>query len=107
VRPDIDAVVLLLGDQPGVRAETIAALARGRGNAPIAVTRYENGIGHPFALSRATFPALAGLHGDRGVWKLIDRLGSAVARVRVDGPLPQDVDTEDDYRELLASAGSE
>ena len=108
VEKDLDGIVLLLGDQPEVRADTIAALIAGRGNAPIAVTRYENGIGHPFALSRATFPALAALHGDRGVWKLIDRLGSAVARVRVEGQVPRDVDTEEDYRALLAgAAGSE
>lgn len=106
VRQDIGAVVLLLGDQPDVQVDTIAALARGRGNAPIAVTRYDNGIGHPFALSRATFPALRGLHGDRGVWKLIERLGSAVARVRVPGPVPHDVDTEEDYRAILASAAA-
>jgi molybdenum cofactor cytidylyltransferase len=104
VRKDLDGIVLLLGDQPEVRVDTIAALIRGRGNAPIAVTRYENGIGHPFALSRATFPALGALHGDRGVWKLIDKFGSAVARVRVDGKIPRDVDTEDDYRALLAGA---
>ena len=101
---DLDGIVLLLGDQPEVRADTIAALIKGRGNAPIAVTRYANGIGHPFALSRTTFPALAALHGDRGVWKLIDRLGSAVARVRVEGKVPRDVDTEEDYRALLAGA---
>jgi molybdenum cofactor cytidylyltransferase len=107
VRNDLDGILLLLGDQPEVRADTIAALIKGRGNAPIAVTRYENGIGHPFALSRATFPALSALHGDRGVWKLIDRLGSTVARVRVEGQVPRDVDTEDDYRALLAGvAGS-
>src|ERR1019366_4390372 len=47
-RNDLDGIVLLLGDQPEVRADTIAALIAGRGNAPIAVTRYENGIGHPF-----------------------------------------------------------
>jgi molybdenum cofactor cytidylyltransferase len=104
VGDDLDGIVLLLGDQPEVRADSIAALITGRGNAPIAVTRYENGIGHPFALSRATFPALAALHGDRGVWKLIDRLGSAVARVRVEGQVPRDVDTEEDYRALLAGA---
>jgi molybdenum cofactor cytidylyltransferase len=104
VRGDLDGIVLLLGDQPEVRAQTIAAVIAGRGNAPIAVTRYENGIGHPFILSRATFPALAALHGDRGVWKLIDRLGTAVARVRVEGRVPLDVDTEEDYRALLAGA---
>lgn len=104
IRDDVDGFVLFLGDQPEVRAETVAALIAGRGGAPIAVTRYDDGIGHPFALSRATFPALATLHGDRGVWKLVDRLGSAVARVRVSGRVPRDVDTEEDYRALLAGA---
>ncbi|HEY2644382.1 MAG TPA: nucleotidyltransferase family protein [Galbitalea sp.] len=104
VEHELDGIVLLLGDQPEVRAATIAALIKGRGNAPIAITQYENGLGHPFALSRATFPALAALHGDRGVWKLIDRLGSSVARVRVEGQVPRDVDTEEDYRALLAGA---
>ena len=104
VRSDIDGIVLLLGDQPEVSADAIVALLAGRGNAPIAVTRYDNGLGHPFALTRATFPALAALHGDRGVWKLIDRLGSVVARVRVDGKVPRDVDNEEDYRQLLAGA---
>lgn len=107
VRPEMDGFVLFLGDQPEVRPETVAALVAERGNAPIAVTRYDDGIGHPFALSRATFPALAALHGDRGVWKLVDRLGSAVARVRVSGTVPHDVDTEQDYQALLAaSSGS-
>lgn len=106
VHDDVDGVVMLLGDQPGVRAETIAAVLAGRGSAPIAVTRYDDGIGHPFVLSRATFPALAVLRGDRGVWKLIDRLGTAVARVRVAGPVPRDVDTEADYLALRAAAGS-
>jgi molybdenum cofactor cytidylyltransferase len=104
VKDDIDGIVLLLGDQPEVRPESIAALIAGRGSAPIAVTHYDDGLGHPFALTRATFPALSALHGDRGVWKLIDRLGSVVARVRVEGKVPRDVDTEEDYRDLLAGS---
>ncbi|GAA4181508.1 nucleotidyltransferase family protein [Gryllotalpicola koreensis] len=104
VHDDVDGAVMLLGDQPGVRAETIAAVLEGRGAAPIAVTRYDDGIGHPFVLSRATFPALGMLRGDRGVWKLVDRLGAAVARVRVPGPVPRDVDDEEDYRALLAAS---
>ncbi|HWK20905.1 MAG TPA: nucleotidyltransferase family protein [Microbacteriaceae bacterium] len=103
VAPDVDGIVLLLGDQPRMRAEAITAVARGRGDAPIAVARYRDGIGHPFVLSRATFPALAALHGDRGVWKLIERLGTAVARIDVASAMPADVDTEADYQALLAA----
>jgi len=103
VDPDAAGIVLLLGDQPRMRPESIEAVVRGRGDAPIAVARYRDGIGHPFVLSRATFPALRALHGDRGVWKLIERLGTAVARVDVAGPMPADVDTEADYQALLAT----
>jgi len=107
VGPDIDGIVLLLGDQPMMRSEAIGAVLRGRGDAPIAVARYRDGIGHPFVLSRATFPALAALHGDRGVWKLIERLGTAVARIDVPTPMPADVDTEADYQALLASTSEQ
>src|SRR5688500_14263321 len=48
-------LVLLLGDQPGVRPRTVRSLLAGRGEAPLAVCRYEDGRGHPFAFGRAVF----------------------------------------------------
>lgn len=100
-----DVLVLLLGDQPGVRAGTVHGLLDGRGDAPLAVCRYDDGRGHPFAFSRAVFGELADLHGDKGVWKLLDRHGPAVAEVAIPGPVPLDIDTPDDYAALLAAAG--
>jgi molybdenum cofactor cytidylyltransferase len=105
IDPRCDVLVLLLGDQPGVRRETVAALLAGRGGAPIAVCRYADGRGHPLAFGRALFPDLAGLHGDKAVWKLLDRHAAAAAEVPVAGPVPPDVDTEADYRAVLAAAG--
>ena len=103
VDPRCEVLVLMLGDQPGVRAETVAALRRpGRGDAPIAVCRYEDGRGHPIAFSKGLFSDLAELHGDRGVWRMLDAAGDAAAEVPVEGPIPRDVDTEDDYRAVLA-----
>jgi molybdenum cofactor cytidylyltransferase len=99
-------LVLLLGDQPGVTPATVRALLAGRGDAPLAVCRYDDGRGHPFAFARSTFGELAALHGDKGVWRLLDRHGPAVAEVAVDGPVPLDVDTADDYAAVLAAAGS-
>jgi molybdenum cofactor cytidylyltransferase len=96
-----DVLVLLLGDQPGVTPETVSALLAGRGDAPLAVCRYEDGRGHPFAFARSTFADLAALHGDKGVWKLLDRGAGDVAEVEVAGPVPLDVDTWDDYRAVL------
>jgi molybdenum cofactor cytidylyltransferase len=96
-----DVLVLLLGDQPGVRPATVRALLRGRGDAPIAVCRYDDGIGHPFAFDRSVLPDLAAMHGDKAVWKLLDQRAAEVAEVRVAGTIPIDVDTEDDYRAVL------
>jgi molybdenum cofactor cytidylyltransferase len=101
-----DVLVLMLGDQPGVKPASVHALLAGRGDAPLAVCRYDDGRGHPFAFSRAVFPELADLHGDKGVWKLLDRRAAAVVDVPVDGPVPLDVDTWDDYEAVLLAARS-
>jgi molybdenum cofactor cytidylyltransferase len=102
--PRCDVLVLLLGDQPGVRVAAVRALLAGRGGTALAVCRYDDGRGHPFAFSRAAFGDLAGLHGDKAVWKLLERGAGAVAEVTVPGPVPLDVDTWEDYEALLAGA---
>ena len=104
VAPRTDLLVLLLGDQPGVTPAAVAALVGGRGDAPLAVCRYDDGRGHPIAFARSVFPDLAALHGDRGVWKLLDRRADDVVEVPVAGLIPLDVDTEEDYRAVLAAA---
>lgn len=96
-------VVLLLGDQPGVSPQSARAVVQPA--APIAVCRYRDGIGHPFWFSRAVFPELKKLHGDKGVWKLIESGRYEVAEVPVDAEVPSDVDTWADYQSLLAQAG--
>jgi molybdenum cofactor cytidylyltransferase len=93
----------MLGDQPGVTAEAVRALLDGRGAAPLAACRYDDGLGHPLAFAREVFPELAALHGDKGVWRLLERRADEVAEVRVPGPIPLDVDTEEDYSRVLAS----
>ncbi len=103
--PRCAVMVLMLGDQPGVSASTVAALLAGRGDAPLAVCRYEDGRGHPIAFARSVFGELAELHGDKGVWKLLDRRSGDVAEVEIDGLVPRDVDTPEDYRAVLAETG--
>ena len=100
-----DALVLMLGDQPGVTPATVQALLEGRGDAPLAVCRYDDGRGHPLAFDRKVFPALADLHGDKGVWRLLDERADEVVEVRIAGNVPLDVDTPEDYQAVLAEAG--
>ncbi|MEA2297688.1 MAG: molybdenum cofactor cytidylyltransferase [Solirubrobacteraceae bacterium] len=105
VDPRCQVLVLMLGDQPGVTPATVAALLAGRGEAPLAVCRYDDGRGHPLAFTPAVFPELADLHGDKGVWRLLDQRAGEVVEVRVPGPIPLDVDTPEDYEAVLAAAG--
>ncbi|WP_068056468.1 nucleotidyltransferase family protein [Nocardia xishanensis] len=103
VDPLAAGIVLLLGDQPGLSAATVDRLIAEGTAAEITVCRYRDGIGHPFWLSRGVFGELARLHGDKGVWKIIESGRVAVSRLDVDAPTPLDVDTWDDYERLRAS----
>ncbi len=103
VDPRSDVLVLMLGDQPGVSVVGVERLLAGRGAAPLAACGYDDGRGHPLAFSRALFGDLATLHGDKGVWKLLDRRADDLVDVPVAGPIPRDVDTWEDYEALLAA----
>lgn len=105
IDPRCDLLVLMLGDQPGVTPETVRALIACRGEGTeMAVCRYDDGRGHPLAFGRALFDELRELHGDKAVWKLMDRLGDRVQEVRILGSVPRDVDTREDYEAILAAA---
>ena len=64
---------------------------------------YDDGPGHPLWFGRQMFDTLRGLHGDKAVWKLVDA-DEDVARIRVAGTVPLDVDTWADYQALLEVA---
>lgn len=103
VDPEADGIVLLLGDQPGVSIETIEQLVDEAGNSPLAVCAYADGVGHPFWFGRAVFGDLSRLHGDKGVWKIIESGDHDVIEVPIDGSQPPDVDTWEDYTKLVES----
>jgi molybdenum cofactor cytidylyltransferase len=103
--PRTDVLVLMLGDQPGVGPTVVRTLLARHGDAPVAVCRYEDGRGHPFAFRREVFGELADLHGDKAVWRLLDRRAADVAEVQVPGLIPPDVDTWEDYEALTGVEG--
>ena len=105
-----DAIMLLLGDMPGVDPTIIDAVLAAWRRAPswAAVSAYENGIGHPFVFSADAFATLRSLHGDKAVWKIVDdEPVDRVARVPVGRSIPLDVDTWGDYVAVCRAFGFE
>jgi molybdenum cofactor cytidylyltransferase len=96
---DADAVMLVLGDMPGVGPEVIDAVRADweRHRPWAAVTGYRGRPGHPLVFSAAAFDDLRALHGDKAVWKLLDAHPERFRHIPVDADLPRDVDTWDDY----------
>jgi molybdenum cofactor cytidylyltransferase len=104
---DCDALMLILGDMPGVDAGVLDAVRADweRRQPWASVTEYRGVPGHPFVFSGAAFPTLRGLHGDKAVWKILEAQPERVRRVPVDRPLPRDVDTWEDYVEVCRAFG--
>ena len=100
-----DAIMILLGDQPGVGPEVIDRVAREWRDAAsqIALCSYRERKGHPMIFARPLFDQLAGLHGDKAAWKLVDANASLVQEVAFDFPFPDDIDTIEDFERLTGS----
>jgi molybdenum cofactor cytidylyltransferase len=101
VDPRADGLALLLGDQPGVTVATINNLIDHLCDHELTVCRYDDGLGHPFGFRRDIFGELAELQGDKAVWKLLHSGRYQVSELPQPGPVPLDVDTWDDYRQLV------
>jgi molybdenum cofactor cytidylyltransferase len=106
LHPQSEAVVLILGDQPGIERETIAAVVEGwrHMQTPVARVSYRGRSGHPMLFTKELFGQLKALHGDKGVWKLCDAHPEWVYEVEVDRPYPGDVNTWEDYTRLTSVA---
>ena len=95
--PEVEAVVIVLGDQPTVVPDVVRRVVDRWRDAPpgtLAVTTsYADGRGHPTLIGAELFHSLLSLTGDRGARDLLDSLGDAVASVEVVGARPADVDT--------------
>ena len=96
--PTVDAVLVLLGDQPSVRPEVIAAVlaAAETSPQPIIRVRYsDDDAPNPVLIRRAAWALVAGLSGDRGLGPMLTERADLVAEVGAPGSNP-DIDTPED-----------
>jgi molybdenum cofactor cytidylyltransferase len=100
--PEVEAVLIALGDQPFVAGRVVAGLLaafRTTGK-PIVAPRYRDGRGNPVLFGRETFGELRQVSGDQGARTVVERNPGRVALVEFDLPMPDDVDTPEDYARL-------
>lgn len=101
-----EALVVLLGDQPGVDpqiVEQVVSFWRNDGS-KIVLANYQGRKGHPMVFSKDIFHLLVDLHGDKAVWKLVDQHPEWVHEVPIDRPYPRDVNTLEDYQSIISDA---
>ncbi len=89
VPPGCDASVILLGDMPWVRPETIRALRsafRPDEGVTVCAPVHRGKRGNPVLWAREHFPRMRSLAGDQGARSLLEELADQVAEVEVDDP---------------------
>jgi molybdenum cofactor cytidylyltransferase len=108
LRPEIQAVLLVLGDQPALTADLLQSLAAHyrATRAPIVAPFYRGQRGNPVLFDRVLFAELLAVEGDRGGRLVVARHQEQVERVDVqDAAVVMDIDSPQDYEEALGQAG--
>jgi molybdenum cofactor cytidylyltransferase len=117
LRPEIEAAVVLLGDQPLVGSRTVAALLRAwrrEGSRPaVAVSKRDQVVDSkpgrpsnvtwtpPVVLGREMWDELYALEGDAGARQILDGHPELLDTVPAPGR-PDDIDTPEDYAKILS-----
>lgn len=105
--PDVEAALIVLGDQPALPSEVIPRLIQTfrQTGKPVVAPVYRGVQGNPVLFAASVFPELMALTGDRGARVVVEKDPVRVAAIPFDLPMPADLDTPEDYRRLRPSGG--
>jgi len=102
VKPDAEAMFVVLGDMPKLKPETMLAMLKSldpKGGRDIVVPVYEGKRGHPVLFSARYFSRLCALSGDHGARDILNAHPERVCALTVDDPGTLiDVDTPEDLQ---------
>jgi molybdenum cofactor cytidylyltransferase len=111
VRPEVEAAVFILGDQPGVDPNVIDALVSTwrESRPPVVAPLYVDRMGNPILFDRRVFQELVLLEGDAGARPVVRAYQESgeLQLVPIAGAAPPDVDTEADYEALITEMATE
>ena len=102
LNPESSAIMIILGDQPGITPEIIDRVAGEwrHKESVIALCSYRGRKGHPMIFAQSMFDQLVGLHGDKAAWKLVDANAGVVQEIYFDLSFPDDINTPEDFERL-------
>lgn len=103
MRPEIEAAMVLLGDQPLVGSRTVATLLRAwrrEGSRPAVAVAGADGWAPPVILSRELWGDLFALSGDAGARQVLQGRPELLDMVPAPGR-SDDIDTPDDYAKIV------
>jgi molybdenum cofactor cytidylyltransferase len=101
---DVEAAVVLLGDQPTLPVASLAAIVTARGSRPIVAASSGGLVLPPVLLERSAFDRVALIRGDSGLREITRGNPQLVREVPIEA-VPADVDTPADL-DRLGSSGS-
>jgi len=104
----MDAVLIVLGDQPMVRTNTIRRVMRAyqRSHMGLVIPSYQMQRGHPIVLDRRYWGEVLALDETRSLRDVIKTHNDAIYYVNVDDDhILRDIDTPDAYNEAKQRAG--
>lgn len=104
---DVDGVVVLLADMPGVESELIVKLVNSvsQANYRAGWVEYPEGRGHPVALVQSAFADVRKLTGTKALWPFFAALSEGEAfPLHTATPRPIDVNTQADYERIARPA---
>ena len=102
---EVEGIMLVLGDQPAVRAETLRRLvdAWRRSGAPLAIPTYPGKRVHPVIFAATLLREILSLRPPQTLREIVHRhLGEALLVAVEDAGVIGDVDTPEEYRRALA-----
>ena len=102
-RPDAGGWLILPGDMPMVRAQTLRAVAAALEGHAVVYAQYRGRRGHPVGFGSELYSELISLTGDEGARRIVARY--PVHGEELDDPgVLVDVDTQDDLAALTTSS---
>lgn len=102
-RPDTDAFMFLIGDQPFLDSDTINTLIECHASNPkdIIIPVYDGKRGNPAIFPSIFRDDLLALKGDIGGRAVIEKMGDRVKLVAIENSIANiDIDTQEDYERI-------